>query len=319
MDALSEMLRMVRLTGGIFMDAHFTAPWCVTANMDADDCRPFLENPTQLIAYHYIISGRLVLSLPGAAPIEINAGEIVLFPRNDGHIMGSAPGIAPVRAGTLVQPSADSAISRIRYGGGGAATHLVCGFLGTSEGFNLLIEALPQVLVLDVRQNLSRDWIEASVKYAAAELALGRLASSGVISRLSETLFVEAVRHYAENAAESGAGWLQGLRDPQVGRALALIHRDIGAPVSVAALAKEAAMSRSAFVERFTAIVGAPPMRYIARWRLQTARRSLRETPMSIAQLAHSVGYESEEAFSRAFKREFGVSPARWRDHGQAA
>lgn len=319
MDALSEMLRMVRLTGGIFMDARFTSPWCITANMDADDCRPFLENPTQLIAYHYIISGRLILSVAGAAPIEINAGEIVLFPRNDGHIMASAPGIAPVRAGTLVQPSADSAISQIRYGGGGAATHLVCGFLGTSEGFNPLIEALPQVLVLDVRQSLSRDWIEASVKYAAAELAMGRLASSGVILRVSETLFVEAVRQYAENSAETDTGWLQGLRDPQVGRALALIHRDIGAPCSVAALAKEAAMSRSAFVERFTAIVGVPPMRYIARWRLQTARRSLRETPMPIAQLAHSVGYESEEAFSRAFKREFGVSPARWRDHGKAA
>jgi AraC-like DNA-binding protein len=169
------------------------------------------------------------------------------------------------------------------------------------------------VLTLDVRQGMSRNWIEASVRFAAAELAGGMLASSSVMSRLSETLFVEAVRHYSSTLADENAGWLKGLKDPQVGRALALIHQNIRTPWSAETLAREVAMSRSAFMDRFTTLVGIPPIRYLTVWRLRTAKLQLRETGKSVSQLAHSVGYESEEAFSRAFKREFGLSPVRWR------
>ena len=314
MDPLSDVLRSVRLTGGVFIDARFTAPWCVSANMSAEDCTPFLANPAQLIAYHVIIEGRLLLSIDGEPSTEVQAGEIVLFPRNDGHKMASAPGIAPVRAGTLIQPSAEGGLARISHGGGGAATHLVCGFLATEEGYNPLIAALPRVLTLDVRKGTSRDWIEASVRFAAGELAAGRLASSSVMSRLSETLFVEAVRHYASTLPDEDTGWLKGLKDPHVGRALALIHRNIGASWSADTLAREVALSRSAFMDRFSSIVGIPPIRYLTVWRLQTAKVQLRETAKSVVQLAHAVGYESEEAFSRAFKREFGLSPAHWRE-----
>jgi AraC-like DNA-binding protein len=318
MDPLSEVLRAVRLTGGVFIDAQLTAPWCMTTNMDANDCRPFLETPTQLIAYHFIIAGRLLLFVDGEPPIEIGAGEIVLFPRNDRHTMGSADGITPVRAGTLIAPPTEGNVSRIRHGGGGEMTHLVCGFLATEDDYNPLIAALPRVLTLDVREATSRDWIEASVRFAAAELAQGRLASSQVMSRLSETLFVEAVRHYASTRPEETSGWLKGLRDPQIGRALALIHQDIAADLSVEALASDVAMSRSAFVNRFTTLVGVPPIRYLTLCRLQAAKLHLRESRRSIAQLANLVGYESEEAFSRAFKREFGMPPARWRDQPSA-
>lgn len=314
MDPLSDVLRSVRLTGGVFIDARFTAPWCVSANMSAEDCTPFLANPTQLIAYHVIIEGRLLLSIDGEPSIEVQAGEIVLFPRNDSHRMASGPGIVPVRAGTLIQPSAEGGLARISHGGGGAATHLVCGFLATEEGYNPLIAALPRVLTLDVRQGTSRDWIEASVRFAAGELAAGRLASSSVMSRLSETLFVEAVRHYASALPDEDTGWLKGLKDPHVGRALALIHRNISASWSADTLAREVALSRSAFMDRFSSIVGIPPIRYLTVWRLQTAKLQLRETAKTVGQLAHGVGYESEEAFSRAFKREFGLSPAHWRE-----
>jgi AraC-like DNA-binding protein len=313
-DPLSEVLRSVRLTGGVFIDAQFTAPWCISANMDADDCRPFLANPTQLINYHFIIAGRMLLLVDGEPPVEVQAGEVVLFPRNDRHVMGSASGLKPVRAGTLIAPGSGGNLAQIRHGGGGEPTHLVCGFLATEEGYNPLIASLPRVLTLDARGGTSREWIEASVRFAAAELAQGRLASSGVMSRLSETLFVEAVRQYATTLPDQQAGWLKGLRDPQVGRALALIHQDLATAWSVDALAREVALSRSAFVERFTSLVGAPPIRYLTVWRLQTARLHLQESHKTIAQVANLVGYDSEAAFSRAFKREFGLPPARWRE-----
>jgi AraC-like DNA-binding protein len=219
-----------------------------------------------------------------------------------------------VNAYDLVQPSAGGGIAQISHGGGGETTHLVCGFLSSEDLYNPLIAGLPRMLKLDVAQGTSRDWVDASVRFAASELTEGRFASSSVMSRLSELLFVEAVRQYSATPGDQDAGWLKGLDDPRVGRALALIHRSISCPWSAEALAKEVSMSRSAFVERFTKLMGMPPIRYLTLWRLQTAKLHLRETQKTIAQLAHSIGYESEQAFSRAFKREFGLPPARWRD-----
>lgn len=314
MDLLSEVLRSVRLEGGVFVDAHFTAPWCVSASMNADDCRPYVGTTAQLIAYHVVIAGRLLFSVGGEPAIEAHAGEVVLFPRNDTHTMASAPGLVEVSAGDLLQYSAEGGLARISHGGGGEPTHLVCGFLASREDYNPLIESLPRMLKLDIRKGTSRAWIEASVRFAANELAEGRLASSSVMSRLSETLLVEAVRLYASTVYDEGTGWLRGLKDPYVGRALFLIHRNIAASWSTSSLADEVALSRSAFADRFKSVVGVPPIRYLTISRLQAARLQLRESTKTVAQLAHSIGYESEEAFSRAFKREFGVSPVRWRE-----
>lgn len=316
MDSLSDVLRAVRLTGGVFLDARFTAPWSVTATLTAEDCKPFLAEPAQLILYHVVIAGRLLVIVEGDRPIEVRAGEIVLLPRNDLHTLASDAGLPSISAGGLIQASPDGGLARIVHGGDGEATHLVCGFLGTEGGFNPLIASLPKVLKLDIREAASRDWIEASVRFAAGELAEGRLASSSVLARLSELLLVEAVRQYAESGADGELAWLRGLKDPYVGRALALIHRDISAPWSAEALAREVALSRSAFMERFRTLVGMPPIRYLTVWRLESAKSQLRETGMTVGQIAHAVGYESEEAFSRAFKREFRLSPSRWRNGG---
>lgn len=313
MDALSEVLRMVRLTGGVFLDALFTAPWCVTANMDAGDVKPFLASPTQLIAYHVVIEGKLLLSIPGDPSVEVCAGEVMLFPGNDGHILASSHGLQPVRTGTLIQPSANG-LGRVDHGGGGEVTKIICGFLATDGGYNPLIAALPRMLKLDLREAASREWVEAAVRFAAAELGVGKLPSSSVMSRLSETLLVEAVREYSSTLPSNETGWLNGLRDPHIGRALALIHGNIGRDWSAEDLAQEVALSRSAFVDRFTSLVGMPPIRYLTVWRMRAAKLNLREKHITIAQLAHAVGYQSEEAFSRAFKREFGMSPARWRE-----
>lgn len=320
MDPLSEVLRAVRLTGGVFLSAHFTAPWCISVAITPDDCARYLpKRPAQMIGYHVVTEGKLLVGIESAPMLEVSAGEIVLFPQNNSHTLADERGIKPVSARSLIQRSPVGGLSRIDHGGGGAETRIVCGFLASEENYNPLISTLPKALKIDVRQGASREWIEASVRFAAGELTNGRLASSNVMTRLSESLLTEAVRQYSSSLPENELGWLKGLNDSHVGRALALIHHKLTEPWSAEALASEVALSRSAFVQRFTSFVGMPPIRYLTVMRLQAARLNLRETSKTIVQIAHSVGYESGEAFSRAFKREYGLSPAQWRDEQSKA
>jgi AraC-like DNA-binding protein len=272
----------------------------------------------QVLAYHVVVQGKLIASVDSVPPLEVNAGEIILFPQNDSHTLSSGSNLKPVRARDLVRRAPDGMIGRIDHGGGGEVTRIVCGFLGTEDAFDPLLSTLPRMLKLDVRKGTSRDWIEASSQFAASELANGRLASSNVLSRLSEVLLVEAVREYA-SLAETEPGWLKGIRDPHVGRALAIIHQEINAPLTAELLAKRVALSRSAFMERFNALIGMPPIRYLSLRRLNTAKLMLDETTKSVAQIAHEVGYDSEVAFSRAYKREFGFSPSHWRGRRREA
>jgi AraC-like DNA-binding protein len=311
-DPLSEVLRSVRLKGGVFLDAEASAPWSVAAIVGPEHCGPFLQKPAQLIAYHFVIEGRMLLSVEGEAPVEVSAGDIVLLPRNDAHTICSSSGLKSVAGSSLFEPSPDGRIARVRAGGGGPLTKFVCGYLGTDDTFSPLIHSLPRVLILDVKRFASRGLIEASLAFAVGELLQGRVGSSDAMSRVSELLLVEAVRHHAESS-EMTEGWLKGLKDPQIGKALALLHGDVAASWSAEALAKEVAMSRSAFMSRFASLVGMPPMQYLSDYRQQTARRLLSETTLNIAQIAARVGYESEEAFSRAFKRTTGVAPSFWR------
>ncbi len=313
-DPLSQVLGSVRLTGGVFLEARFTAPWCTLSQLTVEDIQPFIEGPGQIVAYHFVISGRLLCAVDDQPPMEVAAGEVVLMPRNDRHILASAPGLPAVKAAELVRPGEVGGLARIDHGGGGEPTHLVCGFLATEQMHNPLIDTLPALLKLDIRQGASRDWVEASVRFAARELSAGKFASSPIMSRLSELLFVEAVRDYAQTLDGARAGWLAGLTDPQVGRALALLHGDVITDWTTERLAHEVSMSRSAFNERFTALIGMPPIRYLTQWRLQLAKEKLRDGRQVIAQIAHAVGYDSEVAFNRAFKREFGEPPARWRE-----
>jgi AraC-like DNA-binding protein len=312
-DPLAEVLRSVRLSGGVFVDARFTAPWCVKSRVTEDDWGAFLTRPSLVIAYHVILEGAPLLMLAGERPMLLRAGEVVLLPRNDTHILASGPGLKPVGADALIRPAPGGGLARIVHGGGGATTRMVCGFLG-SEMDQPLFAALPRVLRLALNEGSLRTWVEASVGFAASELADGLGATSGIMARLSELLLIEAVRRYAASLPEAETGWLRGVNDRQIGRALALIHADPASPWSAEQLARAAALSRSAFVERFTTLMGAPPIRYLTALRLQAARRRLEESRASVGELAYQVGYGSEEAFSRAFKREFGMSPARWRE-----
>ena len=313
MDALSDVLRVLKLTGGVFLDARFTAPWCVRSRAEPEDWRRFIANPAQVISYHYLVSGRIEVKVEGEAPVTVNGGELVLLPRNDEHLLGSALDL-PVLGSEHLMPVRDAnGFVQIRYGGGGEPAHIVCGFIGLESARHPLIEALPAILKLSVTGNSAGEFISSSFRYAAQEVAAGRMGSATVLSKLSELLFVEALRGYVETLPRERTGWLAGLRDPVVSRALSAIHSRIAHPWTAEELAQEAFLSRSAFAERFTALLGMPPMRYLTLWRMQVAARRLRETHVSPAQMAAEVGYESEAAFARAFKREFGATPAAWR------
>lgn len=313
LDALSDVLRVIRLSGGVFLEAEFTAPWCINGRISADDCTPFLAAPRHVIASHFVATGHMQLRIGSGAIIDVGAGELVLLPRNDAHTFGSDLSIAPTPASEVIQPPEVGDIARIRYGGGGEETQLLCGFLACETPFSPLLSSLPSVLKLDVRATASGAWIESSFRFAVSEIAAGRVGSTTVIAKLSELLFVEAVGQYVASLPAERRGWLAGLRDPHIGRALALLHARPTESWTAEALALEVGMSRSVFAERFTAMVGQPPMQYLTLWRMHVAAQLLREGRGNVGQIGFAVGYESEAAFSRAFKRQFGTSPGTWR------
>lgn len=313
MDALLDMLRAMRLTGGIFLDAEFTAPWCISAKVGPEDCIPFTSEPRHIIAYHYLTAGRCLLKVGNQAPVTLESGEIVVLPRNDDHVLASALNLRPIGADDLIQPGVAGGLAKIAYGGGGDRTRILCGFLGNDLPHNAFITMLPSVLKLNVAEGASGSWIESTFRFAAQELAQGQANSPTILARLAELLFMEAVRRYLASQPPAAIAWTAGMRDPIIGRALGLLHSQVARRWTTKELAQEIAVSRSAFAERFTRVVGEPPMRYLARQRFEQARHRLETTSDPITWISYDVGYESEAAFNRAFKREYGVPPASWR------
>ena len=316
MDALSDVLRVAHLTGGVFLHADFFAPWCIAARIPREHCGPSLGPASHLIIYHYVIEGELHVRLDGAQgeDLVLGGGEVVVLPRNDPHLMGSDLSLPPVLGRDLVQPPKGGGLYSIHHGGDGKCTRMICGFLGCdSAKGNPVISTLPPMLKLNVEQGGASEWIRSTFQYAAEEVAAGRPGSETVLAKLSELLFVEAVRRYAEALPDGQTGWLAGLREPRVARALALLHGDIAKRWTVDDLGREIGLSRSALADRFVQLIGVPPMHYLTIWRMQVAAQKLRDTSTSLGQIADFVGYDSEAAFSRAFKKEFGTAPATWR------
>ncbi len=301
------------MSGGVFLEAEFTAPWCISGQLSTNDCKPFLAPPRHVIASHFVAAGTMQLRVEGGSTVDLRAGEFVLLPHNDVHTFGSNLEMEPVAAREVIQAPQGDGLFRIRHGGGGAGTQLLCGYLGADVSFGPLLSGLPSLLKLDVRATASGAWIESAFRFGASEIAAGRLGSTTVIAKISELLFVEAVSQYVANLPEERRGWLAGLRDPQIGRALAVLHSRPMEAWTAEALAIEVGMSRSVFADRFTSLVGQPPMQYLTLWRMHVAAQYLREGRGSVAQIGFSIGYESEAAFSRAFKRQFGASPSAWR------
>lgn len=314
MDALSEVLKVLRLTSGLFLEAEFTAPWCIDSAPGREDVRHILPDAEHVSIYHLVTEGRCRAALPDGAPVALSAGDLIMFPHGDGHLLGSDLQLAPVGAELLVEPSGEGGLARIRHGGGGERTRFVCGFLACDKRLcRPLLGALPRMLRVGLGDGPAAAWITATLRHGASETHAPRPGSEALLGRLSELLFVEAIRHYTASLPPDQLGWLAGLRDPHVGRALALLHAEPARDWEVEALAKQAGLSRSALNERFNALIGEPPMQYLTGWRLALASQALASSNDAVARIAERVGYDSEAAFNRAFKREFGIPPAAWR------
>ncbi len=315
MDALSEVLKVLRLTSGVFLDAEFTAPWSIDSAPGTEDVAQLLPAAEHIAIYHFVTEGRCRASLLGGTQcLDLEAGDLIMLPHADGHLLGTDLQLVPVRAAALVEPSPEGGLMRIRHGGGGARTRFICGFLACDKRLcKPLLDALPRLLRVSLGADPATSWMVGALQHGAAETHTPLPGTEAVMGRLSELLFVEALRKYIRELPEHQQGWLAGLRDPFVGRALALMHADPARAWEVEMLAREAGLSRSALADRFVSLIGEPPMQYLAGWRLALAAQSLSKTNDAVARIAERVGYESEAAFNRAFKREFGMPPAAWR------
>lgn len=319
MDALSEVLKALRLESGIFLDADFTAPWCIDSAPGKDDVRHILPSAEHVCIYHLLVEGGCRARLPESdASIELGAGDLLMFPFGDGHLLGSDLSRKPIAAEALVQPSPQGGLARIAHGGGGARTRFVCGYLACDSRLcRPMLGALPRILRVPLGEGAGASWIISTIQRAAEESQAPRAGTEAVLAKLAELLFVEAIRCHVESIPDGERSWLAGLRDPHVSRALRLLHSDPRRPWTVDELGRESGISRSALAERFAHLIGEPPMQYLTRWRMALAARALREGNDPVIRIAGDVGYESEAAFNRAFKREFGMPPATWRRHSR--
>lgn len=314
MDALSDVLKATRLKGGVFLHAEFSDPWCLSSQVSPENCARFLDAASDIIPYHYVLEGCLRVQTGDAPMVELGPGQVVLLPRNDLHLLGGDLSLPPVSGDEVVVPSTDGGLSVIRHGGGGKRTRIICGFLGAENlDRNPIVSSLPSILELDVREGSGAEWIRSTFAYAADEIAAGRAGSETILAKVSELLFVEAVRRYAESLPEDQTGWLAGLKDPYVSRALAVLHARLSKDWTVDELGRKVGLSRSALADRFNQVIGLPPMQYLTQWRMQYAAQELRHSNKPILELALEIGYDSEAAFTRAFKRVMGTPPAAWR------
>lgn len=310
MDVLADILSSMRLSGGVVIDAELGGPSCLVSQFTKEHCASYFAEPAHVIAYHYVRSGRIWVEVPGEPPAEAEAGCIIMLPRNDKHLLYSEPGLPPVPSEDLIEPGPSGEPARIRLEGTGDQTSLYCGFLGSSSPENALIQSLPSVMLIHAGDPSTNDWLESSLRFAAEQLSG---APPSVVARLTELLFGEAVRRYIEGLPEGEGGWLIGLREPGVAKALSIIHNRYAEALDVTGLAREVGMSRSAFADRFTTLIGEAPMRYCARWRMRVAANMLRDGRARSTNIAYEVGFNSEAAFTRAFKREYGDPPGVWR------
>src|SRR5580704_4919406 len=313
MDALSETLRVVRLVGAIFIHARFTAPWCYQSP-SADSAAPLLEpGAERIVIFHLITEGECFVEMDGEPPVRLIAGDAVIFPEGDAHRMTSQPGLPPAKGARL-----DAVLARrprqLNHGGGGPTTRLVCGYLACDARLaQILLAGLPQLVKVNVRGSNAGIWLEASVRYALAEARSPRPGGAGVLAKLAEVLFIEVLRLYMNEHSEGRTGWLAGVGDRIVGPALNALHARPAHAWTLEELAHSAGTSRSVLAERFQHLVGSSPIQYLTQWRMLLAANLLRRSNAPLARIAEDVGYQTDTAFSRAFRREYGSPPAAWR------
>ncbi|WP_345602916.1 AraC family transcriptional regulator [Pseudonocardia adelaidensis] len=297
-DPLGEALHFLRVTGSFYCRSELTAPWGLTMP-SWPDCMWF----------HIVTAGRCELDLGTAVPSLLRAGDIALVPHGQGHALPSGTGAVAPDVMSL-EHEFRNRYAVLRHGGGGAGTTLVCGAVRLDHpAAHHIVPLLPHLIHVEPGGDPQDEWMQSTLRLIAAEAASLRPGGEAVITRLSDILVIQTLRSWITDDPAAQRGWLGALRDRQIGRAISLIHRDPARDWTVASLAGELAMSRSAFSARFTELVEEPAMRYVTRWRMQVARTWLADDGATVGEVAGRLGYRSEAAFSRAFKRTVGVPP----------
>jgi AraC-like DNA-binding protein len=298
-DPLGEALHFLRMSGTFYARSEFTAPWGL-------DLPPFERS----MMFHVVTSGRCWLSVAGAEPRLLQPGDFALVPHGEGHVLADQVGSTPTGLFDMPRELVSERYEILRHGGGGASTTLLCGAVRFDHpAADRLIAVLPPLICIDAWTSPQSEWLQSTLRFVAAEARELRPGGETVITRLADVLVIQAIRAWIEHDPAARTGWLGALQDKQIGCAITLVHRDPSRPWSVASLAAEVAMSRSAFAARFTELVGETPMQYVTRWRMHTAVGTLREDGATLGEIAGRLGYRSEAAFSRAFKRCVGTSP----------
>ena len=338
MDVLSDVLRVVRLSGAVFFTADFSSPWSLESPLPETLAPAVMPETECVVLFHILVEGECEVLCQGHAVTTMASGDVIVFPRGDQHTMRSHGAVTTIPITAIFSLGKYDETPQLSFGGGGRTSRFVCGYLNCDQRFSPLVEALPTMLVVRSRDDYSTieavepsgrhptvvppgsgTWLGTTLKFTISEARAARPGNAAMLGRLTELMFVEIVREYMHSLPANQGGWLGGLNDPYVGKALRLLHANPVRDWTVEELAREVAVSRSVLAQRFSELVGETPMRYLAAWRMQLAKQMMREGAHNIQEVATRVGYESEAAFNRAFKRATGSPPATWRKTALAA
>jgi AraC family transcriptional regulator, alkane utilization regulator len=332
MDVLSDVLRVVRLSGAVFFTADCSSPWALESPTPESLASIGMPGAECIVLFHILVDGECEVACQGHPVTTMEAGDVVVFPRGDQHTMRSHGAATSTHLDSVFSPGTYDQLPQLSFGGGGRTSRFVCGYLNCDQRFSPLVEALPTILFVRSRDDYSAieavdatgshptvvpqgsgTWLGTTLKFTINEARAGRPGNSAMLGRLTELMFVEILREYMQRLPANQRGWLAGLNDAHVGKALRLLHANPGRDWTVDELAREVAASRSVLAQRFTDLVGETPMRYLTNWRMQLAKQMMREGARNVQDVATRVGYDSEAAFNRAFRRATGSPPATWR------
>ena len=332
MDVLSDVLRVVRLSGAVFFTADFSSPWAVESPIPDKLAAAVMSQAECVVLFHILVDGNCEVECQGHPLTTMESGDVIVFPRGDQHTMRSHGAGQGAPLSSIFPSGAQDEPPQFSYGGGGRTSRFVCGYLNCDQRFSPLVEGLPTMLLVRRRDEYSSivavdaqgshptvvphgssTWLGTTLKFTVNEARAARPGNIAMLGRLTELMFVEILREYMQRLPISDGGWFAAVNDAHVGKALRLLHANPMHDWTVDELAREVALSRSVFAQRFTELVGESPMRYLANWRMQLAKQLMREGTDNIQEVATRVGYDSEAAFNRAFKRATGSPPAAWR------
>ena len=331
MDVLSDVLRVVHLSGSVFFTADFSSPWAIDSPNPDLLASVVLPDAECVVLFHVLIEGECWIGCEGHPQASMEAGDVIVFPHGHRHTMRSHADAKTTPLKSVYSKSTDDRLPEVRHGGGGRLSRFICGYLNCDQRFSPLVDALPTMLLVrhqddyaaieaidahGVRRTVvpkgSGTCLGTTLKFTINEAKTARPGNRAMLGRLTELMFVEILREYMHGVPAANGGWLAGLNDAHVGKALRLLHENPGRDWTVDELAREVAVSRSVLAQRFTDLVGEAPMHYLANWRMQLAKQLMREGSRNVQEVAARVGYDSESAFNRAFKRATGIPPATW-------